>query len=119
MEQKGEWKEMSPIDIAILCVYVCGIIVGAIGFGIWQYDSEFSWLEDGVPFSFFNRDTDRILIHGERNILAPFHQNDVLPVEVIIESGSVEFLFRSDAVHIKMGDLSARDIIFLCNWSAP
>lgn len=45
--------EMSLIDIAILCVYVCGIIIGAIGFGIWQYDSEFSWLEDGVPFSFF------------------------------------------------------------------
>lgn len=44
--------EMSPIDIAILCVYVCGIIIGAIGFGIWQYDGEFSWWEDAIPFSF-------------------------------------------------------------------
>jgi len=43
---------MSPIDIAIICVYVCGIIIGAIGFGIWQYDGELSWWEDVVPFSF-------------------------------------------------------------------
>lgn len=44
---------MTTIDITIVTVYVLGIILGAIGFGIWQYDSEFSWWEDGIPFSFF------------------------------------------------------------------
>ena len=41
---------MTTIDITIITVYVLGIILGAIGFGIWQRDSRnFDWWDDAIP----------------------------------------------------------------------
>ena len=41
---------MAPVDITILSVYVGGIILGAIGFGIWQRDlRNFDWWDDAIP----------------------------------------------------------------------
>ena len=41
---------MTTVDIILLSVYVLGIILGAIGFGIWQRDSRtFDWWDDAIP----------------------------------------------------------------------
>lgn len=41
---------MTPVDITIVTVYVLGIMLGAIGFGIWQRDSRnFDWWDDAIP----------------------------------------------------------------------
>ena len=41
---------MISVDIMGLSVYVLGIILGAIGFGIWQRrTTNFDWFDDAVP----------------------------------------------------------------------
>lgn len=41
---------MTSVDITIIAIYILGIVLGAIGFGIWQRDScDFDWWDDAIP----------------------------------------------------------------------